>query len=287
MSDPCQFYGSREETFAAFALHVSKGKVDTYEKYGIDVVMGEREGVMFSDAFSDRKWFNCHCNGGVFNLGHRNPQVMAAVRKAMETLDLGNHHLVSGHRAKLAERLCATTDGRLCGVVFGVAGGEAIDLAIKAARAKTGRAGIVSAGGGYHGTTGLAMAAGDAQYRDIFGPNLPGFAQVPFDDRNAMEKAVDGQTAAVILESVPATLGMPIASERYFEGVQACCRRHGAMFILDEVQTGLGRTGRMWCYQHDGLEPDMVVTAKGLGGGVFPVSATLVVILSSASVTRR
>jgi acetylornithine/succinyldiaminopimelate/putrescine aminotransferase len=275
MSDPGQFYESRKETFAVFGRYVSKGKIDVYEKYGFDVVMGGREGVSFSDAFSDRKWFNCHCNGGVFNLGHRNLQVISALLEAMETLDLGNHHLVSGHRAKLAERLSATTDGRLQGVVFGAAGGEAIDLAIKVARAKTGRAGIVSAGGGYHGTTGLAMAAGDAQYRDIFGPNLPGFTQVTFDDLEAMEQAVDGQTAAVILEPVPATLGMPIARKGYFEGVQACCRRHGAMFILDEVQTGLGRTGRMWCYQHDGLEPDVVVTAKGLGGGVYPVSATL------------
>src|SRR5207344_3340190 len=123
---------------------------------------GAREGAWFHDAFDPgRRWLNCHCNGGVFNLGHRNPEVIAAVRAALDDLDIGNHHLVSGWRAELARRLAATTGDRLPGVVFGVGGGEAIDLALKVARAHTGRQGIVSAVGGYHGHTGLSMAAGD------------------------------------------------------------------------------------------------------------------------------
>lgn len=269
-------YPSRDALFEAFARHVSAGKVATYREFGFDVVMGERAGVFFHDAFDPtRRFFNCHCNGGVFNLGHRNPAVLAAVASALEHLDIGNHHLVSAHRARLAERLAATTDGALPGVVFGVGGGEAMDLALKLARGVTGRAGVVSASGGYHGHTGLAMAAGDAQYRDPFGPNLPGFVQVPFDDLGAMDAAVGDDTAAVLLEPIPATLGMPIPSDGYLAGVEALCRDRGALFVVDEVQTGLGRTGARWCHQLDGLAPDVVVTGKGLGGGVYPISATL------------
>jgi len=270
-----QPYTTYSETAAAFAAHVNPGKVTAFEALGVDLVMGERSGARFRNAFDGGWLYNCHCNGGVFNLGHRNPVVVDAVRDALDALDIGNHHLVSGWRAKLAERLAATTDGMLPGVVFGVAGGEAIDLALKVARAHTGRAGIVSAVGGYHGHTGLAMAAGDPEYRDPFGPNLPGFAQVPFDDLDALDDVVGDTTAAVILESIPATLGMPIPSPGYLAGVQRLCRERGVCFVLDEVQTGLGRTGTMWYFQQEGLEPDIVVTGKGLSGGVYPITATL------------
>jgi len=246
-----------------------------FERYGLDAVIGRREGIRFWDAFDERSWINCHCNGGVFNLGHRNPDVVRAVMDALSSSDLGNHHLPAPGRAELARRLSATTGDRLSGVVFGVSGGEAIDVAIKAARYATGRIGIISAMGGYHGHTGLALAAGDPQFRDPFGPNPPGFAQVPFDDLAAMGAAVGDDTAAVILEPVPATLGMPVPGDNYLPGVQEICRERGSLLILDEVQTGLGRTGRMWAYQHWELEPDLVVTAKALGGGVYPITATL------------
>ncbi len=270
-----QPYATSRETATAFAAHVNPGKVAAFDALGVDLVMGERGGARFRNAFDGRWLYNCHCNGGVFNLGHRHPVVVDAVRDALDALDIGNHHLVSGWRAKLAERLVATTDGLLPGVVFGVAGGEAIDLALKVARAHTGRTGIVSAVGGYHGHTGLAMAAGDPEYRDPFGPNLPGFVQVPFDDLDALAEVVGDTTAAVILESIPATLGMPIPSPGYLAGVQRLCRERGVCFVLDEVQTGLGRTGTMWYFQQEGLEPDIVVTGKGLSGGVYPITATL------------
>lgn len=275
MSSREQPYRDRDDAFAAFAEHVNRGKVETYRSFGLDAVMGSRGGPFFHDAYSERRWFNCHCNGGVFNLGHRHPRVVAAVQRALETQDIGNHHLISGVRARLAERLAGTTGGALPGVVFGVGGGEAIDLAIKVARWGTGRGGIVSASGGYHGHTGLAMAAGDAQYRAPFGPNPPGFSQVPFDDLAALERTVDGSTAAVLLEPIPATLGMPIPSDGYLAGVRELCRERGALLILDEVQTGLGRTGKLWCCEHDGLWPDLLVTGKGLSGGIYPIAATL------------
>ncbi len=265
----------RDDIFDLYRTHVNAGKIDTYERYGLNAVMGRRDGVRFWDAYDDRSWINCHCNGGVFNLGHRNPAVLAAVRDSLEDHDIGNHHLPAASRADLARRLAGSTGGLLPGVVFGVAGGESIDLGIKVARAATGRTGIVSASGGFHGHTGLALAAGDAQYRDPFGPNPPGFVQVPFNDVDAMDDAIGEDTAAVILEPIPATLGMPIPDPDYLPAVQQMCKERGAKLILDEIQTGLGRTGRMWAYEHWGLEPDVVVTGKGLSGGIYPISATL------------
>ncbi|MEN8234974.1 MAG: aminotransferase class III-fold pyridoxal phosphate-dependent enzyme [Actinomycetota bacterium] len=265
----------RDELFDLYRTHVNAGKIDAYERYGFDAVIGRREGARFWDAFDDRSWINCHNNGGVFNLGHRNPAVLAAVRTSLEVEDIGNHHLPAPSRTVLAERLSATTGGLLPGVVFGVGGGEAIDLAIKVSRAATGRQGIVSASGGYHGHTGLALATGDAEYRDPFGPNLPGFTQVPFNEVSAMDAAVGDNTAAVILEPVPATLGMPIPDPDYLPSVERICRDRGAKLIIDEVQTGLGRTGRIWAYEHWELEPDALVTSKGLSGGIYPISATL------------
>ena len=266
---------NREQTFECYGAHVSAGKAATYRELGLDVVMGRREGAAFFDAFDDRRFWNCHCNGGVFNLGHRHPAVVAAVRGALDSLDIGNHHLVSAHRAALAARLAETTGGSLPGVVFGVSGGEAVDLAIKVVRANTGRTKIISAVGGYHGHTGLALAAGDGEYRDPFGKNLPGFVHVPFDDIEAMATAIDDDTAAVLLEPIPATMGMPVPGSGYMAAVQQLCHARGAKLILDEVQTGLGRTGAVWCYQHDDLKPDVVVTGKGLSGGMYPITATL------------
>jgi acetylornithine/succinyldiaminopimelate/putrescine aminotransferase len=268
-------FADRESTFGAFARHVSRGKVEFFEKAGLDLTVGNREGAVLEDAFSDRRFIDCHCNGGVFNLGHRHPEVVAALRAALDHLDVGNHHLVSGHRAALAGRLADSTGGRLSGVVFGVSGGEAIDLAIKLARGATGRSKIVSARGGYHGHTGLALAAGDPQYRDPFGPNLGGFEQVPFADPAAMDAAVDDTTAAVLLEPIPATLGVAIPPPGYLSEVGRLCAERGARLILDEVQTGLGRTGRMWAHQHEEVEPDMIVVGKGLSGGIYPMAATV------------
>lgn len=242
---------------------------------GTPLVWGRREGARFENAADGRWYWNCHVNGGVYNLGHRNPAVLAAVREALETVDLGNHYLAAPGRTALAERLGATTGGRLSGVVFSPSGGEATDVALKFARAHTGREGVVSALGGYHGHTGLAMATGEARWRERFHHELPGFAQVPFGDAAALEAAVGDGTAAVILETIPATLGMPQPPPGYLRAAGELCRERGALLVLDEVQTGLGRCGTVWAHEQDGAEPDIVTTGKGLSGGVYPIAATL------------
>lgn len=268
-------FADREAVEAAFRDHVDPGKVDIWTLGDLRVVMGERAGATFTDAYDGRRWFNCHCNGGVFNLGHRNPRVLDAVRAAMDHADIGNHHLVSAYRAAAAERLSATTGGRLSGVVFSVGGGEAVDLALKVARGHTGRSEIVSVSGAYHGHTGLALAAGDPHDHALFGHDLPGFRHVPFDDLGAMDAAIGDDTAAVILESIPATAGFPLPGPGYLAGVAELCRERGALYIADEVQTGLGRTGSVWFVDQEEAQPDLLVTGKGLSGGVYPIAATL------------
>jgi len=268
-------YSTFDELATAFREHLAPNKLAYYQRMGLQIVMGRRDGIWFEDAYTKLRLINCHGNGGVFSLGHCNPRVTGAVAEALGRIDIGNHHFVSGQRAQLASRLSATLDDALPRVVFGVSGGEAVDVAIKAARGATGRRRIISVEGGYHGHTGLALAAGDAAFRDPFGPNLPGFVQVPFNDLGAMEAAVDDQTAAVILEAIPATLGMPIPNPGYFAGIRKLCDERGAALLVDEVQTGLGRTGRWWGIQHEGVVPDAIVTGKGLSGGIYPITATL------------
>jgi putrescine aminotransferase len=270
-----QPYPSREETVAQSAAHVNRGKARALEAIGVDLVMGEREGARFRDAYSGRWFWNCHCNGGVFNLGHRHPRVVAALREALDHLDLGNHHLISGWRARLADQLAESTGGRLPFAVFTPSGTEAVDIALRLARAHTGRDTIVSTWGGYHGLAGLPLAASDPRWHKPFGPALPGFEHVRFNDAEAMRAAVDGETAAVILESIPATLGFPLPQPGYLSEVGEIARDQGALLILDEVQTGLGRTGTTWYFEQEEVEPDVVITGKGLSGGVYPISAAL------------
>lgn len=241
----------------------------------MDFVMGNRDGNWLVDKDGNKRLFNLHCNGGVFNLGHRNPQIIATLKAALEELDIGNHHLMSEERARLARQLSDLMPGDLSCTVFGVSGGEAVDLALKVARSHTRRTRIISARGGYHGHTGLALAAGDEKYRRPFGPMAPGFLQVPFGDAEALNDALDDNTAAVILETIPATLGMVIPTKEYMQEVRRLCDHWGALLILDEVQSGLGRTGKLWAFEHYDIIPDIVVLGKGLSGGLYPITATV------------
>jgi acetylornithine/succinyldiaminopimelate/putrescine aminotransferase len=259
-----------------FAAHVNSGKAAFFKQMGMDFVFGKREGIYVWDVAGEKRIINCHCNGGVYNLGHRNPEIIKTMTAAMSELDIGNGHLISEARAMLGKRLAELAPGpELTRTCFASGGGEAADFAIKLARGYTKRPRVVSARGGYHGHTGLALAAGDEKYRAPFGPMPPGFSQVPFGDSEALEKEIDDQTAAVIVETVPATLGMPIPDDDYFPQVRDICTKKDVVLIMDEVQTGLGRTGRLWGIEHFGVEPDIMIIAKGLSGGIFPIAATM------------
>jgi len=265
---------SKQGIINRFSRHVSSGKTAFFTGAGLDFVFGRREGPFVWDAVGNKRLINCNCNGGVFNLGHMHPRICQVLKDCIDELDIGNHHFFSEQRGLLAEKLASLTPDDITYTVFGVSGGEAVDCAIKLARGYTRKLKIVSARGGYHGHTGLALAAGDPKYRDLFGPQLPYFQQIPYNDREAAAAAIDDTTAAVIFEAIPATLGMPIPDPDYYSHVKNLCEKKGSLFIVDEVQTGLGRTGKLWGIEHFGVNPDIMVLGKGLSGGVYPITAT-------------
>ncbi len=269
--------GEKQRVLELAERHVCPHRVRTFRTLGVDVVMGRREGYRFWD-LDGRELLDFHLNGGVFNLGHRNPELVAELRAALDELDVGNHHFASGERAALAADLARLAPGDLPYAVFASGGGEAVDVALKTARHATKRRRIVSVQAGYHGHTGLALAAGDERAAKMFlSEGSPGeFAHVPFGDLAAMEAALaPGDVAAVVLETIPATYGFPLPPEGYLPGVKALCERHGTLYVADEVQTGLGRTGDLWAVEGFGVEPDVLVTGKGLSGGLYPIAAAL------------
>ena len=266
----------KSDVIRDFEQHVSSGKADFFRRYGMDFVMGKREGAWIHDMNGEKRLFNCHSNGGVFNLGHRNPEIIDTLRSALDDLDIGNHHFMSQERTALAKQLTDTLPGDLNICIFSVGGGEAVDLALKLALGHTGRTKIISASGGYHGHTGLALSVGDAQYRDAFNINTSSRTQIPFNDLKALETALDSDVAAVILETIPSTLGMVMPEPGYLEKVRDLCDQNGSLLIMDEVQSGLGRTGKLWAFEHADITPDMVISGKGLSGGIYPIAATMI-----------
>jgi len=265
---------SKQEAINLFARHVSSGKAAFFESAGVSFALGEREGPYLWDVGGEKRLIDCHCNGGVFNLGHRNPEVVEVLVQSLQELDIGNHHLISEQRAVLGSMLAELAPGDITYTVFGVSGGEAVDLAFKVARGYTGRDKVISAKGGYHGHTGLALAAGDEKYRAPFGSMPPGFVQVPFNDIAALEKEADDGTAAVIFETIPATYGIAVPDREFLLKARELCDRVGALLIVDEIQTGLGRTGTLWAVEQFNVVPDIMVTGKGLSGGIYPITAT-------------
>ncbi len=266
----------KQQTLELSRRHVCPNRVDMFGALGVDLVIGKREGYRIWDV-DGRELIDVHINGGTFNLGHCNPEIVATLVEHAPRLDIGNHHFPSPLRAELGAALSSTSGDRLPKVVLSASGSEAVDVALKSARRATGRRKVVGIEGGYHGRTGLSGAAGDASSAAFFSSDLPDeFAAVPFNDLGAMQAALSADdVAAVIIETIPATLGFPLPADGYHAAVKELCDKHGALFIADEVQTGLGRTGSTWAFQHFGVEPDIAVTGMGLSGGMYPISATL------------
>jgi acetylornithine/succinyldiaminopimelate/putrescine aminotransferase len=268
-----------------FRAHLHARRLDELAADGLDVVVGRRHGARFEDLRSGRWLWNCHSNGGTFNLGHRNPEVIDALVAALDRVDIGNHHLLSPVRAEAAAALAATTGGALPGVVFSASGSEANEVAIKLARLHTGRARLVTTHGCYHGTTVLTIAT-NVQMAEQFGLDHGDIVSVPWNDVDAMVASIDDTTALVLLEAIPATVGFTMPDPNYLARVQQRCNETGTLLAIDEVQTGLGRTGEMWSHHHDGIVPDIVITGKGLSGGVYPIAGTLLTEVLFESYSR-
>jgi len=266
---------AKEQALADFSRHVSPMKVRTLRSAGIDIVEERRDGACTWD-ITGRRFIDCQTGSGIMNVGRRNPDIVAALKKALDTYDMGVFLLASRQKAELARKLAEIAPGNLDCCVFGCGGGEAVDAAIKIARGYTMRSGIVYAEKSYHGHTGFALSAiGRAAYKEPFEPLVPGFTQVPFGDAEALQKAVTEKTAAVILEPIQGEGGINIPPDGYLPHVRSICDERGALLILDEIQTGFGRTGKMFACEHWGVAPDIMTVAKSLGGGLYPISATL------------
>lgn len=268
-------YASKQEVIEKSIRYWNPGKTRFWQENGVDLVMGAREGYLIHD-LDGRQLIDLHINGGTYSLGHRNPELVAALREGVESFDIGNHWFPSVARTALAEALVGVSPGMRY-AVFAAGGAEAVDIALKSARYATGRRKIVSIVKGYHGHSGLSVATGDERFTRIFLSDRPDeFVQVPFNDLAAMEAALaGGDVAAAILETIPATYGFPMPAPGYLPAVKELCARTGTLYIADEVQTGLLRSGDMWAWQTFGVAPDIMVAAKGLGGGLYPISACL------------
>lgn len=274
---PMYGYANKEELFEDACKYWNPDKTNFWNGEGIDLVIGRREGYMLED-IDGKQLIDMHLNGGTFNLGHRNPEIVETMKWALDRVDVGNHHFATSGRSALAKMLVETVPGgTMDKVVFGSSGGEIVDVAIKSARYATGRKKIVSIIKAYHGHTGLSIATGDERFTRLFGAERPDeFVHVPFNNIDAMEEALAGNdVAAVIMETIPATYGFPMPAPGYLAAVKGLCEKYGALYIADEVQTGLGRTVDFWCFEHHGITPDIVVTSKGLSGGIYPVSACI------------
>lgn len=271
-------YAERGELEKAYAEHVGFGHLDALERSGLEIVIGEREGPRVRDAYTGKWYWDCHRVGSVHNLGHRHPRVVGAMRQALEQLEIGNSHLLAQYKAWAAEKLALSTGGQLPGIIWTASGTEANEVAFKASRGITGRRKVVSLENSYHGHSGLTIAAGgNAAHRKLYGMEYPEeFVHVPWNDSAAMENAVDDRTAAVLLEPMPARMGFPPPQPGYLKKVQELCRERGALLVMDEVIVGVGGTGTFWLYQQEDIVPDILTTAKGLGGGVGASAAALV-----------
>lgn len=266
---------TKKEVFEKSIRYWNSGKTKEWLDLGIDLLIGRREGYYFWD-MDGKKLMDVHINGGTYSLGHRNPEIIAALEDAVKYVDIGNHHFPSPLKAKLAETVIKASTEGMQHVIYGSSGGEVVDLAIKCARAATGRKKIISIENCYHGHTGLAVAAGADRYCKLFHAERPEFVKVPFNDVEAMEEALKNEEAAcVIMETIPATYGFPLPEDGYLPAVKKLCEKYGSLYIADEVQTGLMRSGKMWCIETYGVNPDIIVTSKGFSGGIYPISAVI------------
>jgi ornithine--oxo-acid transaminase len=214
----------------------------------------------------------------VHNTGHNHPRVVSALQAELSRFGpamLQSH--VPELAGELAAKLCEQSGGRLQKCFFCSSGSEGIEAVIKFARAYTGRAGMVYATGAFHGLTcGALSMMGECSWSQGFGPLLADMEEVKFGDLAGLERKLEARAmAAVVLEPIQGEAGIRVPDGDYLLGVQTLCRKYGTLFVLDEVQTGLGRTGKFLAAHHYGVEPDMVVLAKALSGGLIPVGAVL------------
>ncbi|MEV0391649.1 ornithine--oxo-acid transaminase [Polymorphospora rubra] len=245
----------------------------------LPVVVAQAEGAWVTDV-DGRRYLDCLAGYSALNFGHRHPTLIAAAHAQLDRLTLTSRAFIHDQFATFCRELA-----ELCGkdlVLPMNTGAEAIETAIKVARkwgyqvkgVPDGQATIIVADGNFHGrTTTIVSFSTDPDARDDFGPYTPGFKIVPYGDLAALADAVDDTTVAVLIEPIQGEQGVVVPPPGYLPGVRDLCTQRDVLFIADEIQSGLGRTGETFACDHDGVRPDMYVLGKALGGGIVPVSA--------------
>lgn len=257
-----------------YSRHINPylSKLMAFAGFGVEM---RAEGCYVFDHEGNR-YLDCLGGYGTFSLGHRHPKVLEATRRQLDEMALSAKAFFSKPAADLAEKLAEFTPEGLDFVFFSNSGTEAVEAALKFAKGMTGRAKIVSTIGSYHGKTlGALATTGREKYRSRFEPLMPGVVFVPYGDAGAAVAEIDDSTAAMIVEPIQGEGGIIVPPDGYLRELRAACDRVGALLICDEVQTGLGRTGKPFGVDHDGISPDIMPLAKALGGGIMPIGATV------------
>lgn len=262
---------------------VNEALVDLIAGYKLPRRFVRAEGIRLWDD-QGNEYLDFLCSYGALALGHNHPEVISAVEQVRPA---PNFFVISpgALTGALASSLSAITPGDLQRSFFCNSGSEAIEGAVKLARIATGRTRIIAAHEGFHGKSlGALSVSGHEPFRAPYLPLLPNVDHVPFGDAAALNKALaESPTAAVVLEPIQGPAGIIVPPHGYLARVRELCTEHGALLILDEIQTGLGRTGRMFACQHDGVVPDVLCLSKGLSGGIYPIGA----YITSDAVWRR
>ncbi len=265
-----------DQTLPLIEQHINPAFAKVLRTIGFDITYTRGQGAYLWDR-AGRRYIDCLGGYAVFNVGRNHPIVRDALKQAMD-LDLPNLIKMGPYRLSglLARELIRVAPPGLDTVFFTNCGAEGVETAIKYARAATGRSRIIYCDKGFHGlTTGSLSVNGNAEFRDGFGDLLANTAAVPFNDLPALERELSrGDVAAFIVELIQGK-GVNVPDDDYLPAAAELCRSRGSLFVADEVQTGFGRTGRMFACEHWGVEPDIMVTAKGLSGGYIPVGAVL------------
>ncbi len=223
-----------------------------------------------------QEYIDCVGGQGAANLGHAHPKIAEALCQQSTRLIICPEMFYNQQRSEFMAQLCAVAPEGLNRVFFGNSGTEAVEAALKFARFATGKRGIIAAMRGFHGRSmGSLSATWNKHYREPFEPLVPDFSHVPYNNSDKLEAAVTDKTAAVLLELVQGEGGVHPASHEFILHAQELCKQHGALLIIDEVQTGFGRTGKMFACEHYGLKPDFLCLGKSIAGGL-PMGAVLI-----------
>jgi len=245
------------------------------------IVLAKGDGVWVEDV-EGKRYLDMLSSYSALNQGHRHPKILAAMQQQMDRLCLTSrafHHDVFGSFCQAVTEACGMDQ-----VLLMNTGAEAVETAIKLCRrwgytkkgVPDGKAEIIVCDGNFHGrTTTIVGFSSEKLYNDGFGPFTPGFKMIPYDDVAALERAITPNTVAFLVEPIQGEAGIRVPKDGFLKAVREVCTRNKVLLMTDEIQTGLGRTGRLFCSEYDDVEPDVLIVGKALGGGCFPVSGAL------------